>query len=383
MDEIDLQSLLDQQDGYVQPTYDYAEPTFDTSYYQSLFSPEDYTSLYGSNYSDVLGALDNIDSTGKIDVLSLLNASDPTQLAISYPAGSLSDRLGYLTGQYAPATSYLDTSGGVFENPLDYMTSNIYDTLGQGGESAQTFVRDNRTGEIVGYLDDSGNLQYYGNMEGYAPQGTTQDRMSAAGKLASAAASTAGKTTAQKIAEKRNQQELKQIAAEQAFQNSAANKALSMASGLGTVLQALIAKKKGATTSSRGNEGQAFAPTYIPSSAPKTVYQKKASGGSIKNAGGLLSVAEQLMNALGQATEHKGLIRGDDGGQDDVVDVKAAPGEYVMDAEIVSALGDGNNEAGAKKLDNMRVNIRKHKRQGGLSSIPPKAKQPEQYMKGK
>ena len=52
-----------------------------------------------------------------------------------------------------------------------------------------------------------------------------------------------------------------------------------------------------------------------------------------------------------------------------------------MDAEIVSALGDGNNEEGARKLDQMRVNVRKHKRTGGLTSIPPKAKAPEQYMK--
>jgi hypothetical protein len=54
----------------------------------------------------------------------------------------------------------------------------------------------------------------------------------------------------------------------------------------------------------------------------------------------------------------------------------------VIDAESVAALGDGNNAAGAKKLDAMRHNIRKHKRGGPLSSIPPKAKRPEQYLKG-
>jgi len=70
------------------------------------------------------------------------------------------------------------------------------------------------------------------------------------------------------------------------------------------------------------------------------------------------------------------------GGQDDVVKALLAPGEYVFDAEIVSALGDGSTEAGAKKLDQFRKNIRKHKRTGGLSSIPPRAKPVEKYLKG-
>jgi len=78
-----------------------------------------------------------------------------------------------------------------------------------------------------------------------------------------------------------------------------------------------------------------------------------------------------------------GFLQGSAGGQDDVVDIKAAPGEYVFDAEVVSALGDGNSEAGAAKLDQMRHNIRAHKRSGGLSQIPPRAKSTEQYLKGK
>ncbi len=69
------------------------------------------------------------------------------------------------------------------------------------------------------------------------------------------------------------------------------------------------------------------------------------------------------------------------GGQDDVVPAILAPGEYVMDAEIVSALGDGNNETGAKKLDQFRKNVRAHKRGGGLSEIAPKAREIEAYLK--
>ena len=167
----------------------------------------------------------------------------------------------------------------------------------------------------------------------------------------------------------------KQAAAKAAYENSGTGKALTGLQGALAVAQALMGKNKGATTTARGNQGQAFSPTYVGSSTPKTLYAK---GGSIEGKGGLLNLAEQMAYQLAHS---KGLIQGEGGGQDDVVDVKAAPGEYVMDAEIVSALGDGNNKEGARKLDQMRVNIRKHKRTGGLTSIPPKAKAPEQYMK--
>lgn len=86
--------------------------------------------------------------------------------------------------------------------------------------------------------------------------------------------------------------------------------------------------------------------------------------------------------AAGGST-NAGPVRGYGGGQDDVVQAEMAPGEYVLDAESVSALGDGNNEEGARKLDEMRKNIRKHKRGGALSSIPPRAKDPMKYFGGK
>jgi len=54
----------------------------------------------------------------------------------------------------------------------------------------------------------------------------------------------------------------------------------------------------------------------------------------------------------------------------------------MMDADTVSALGDGNTDAGAKKLDQMRQNIRAHKRAAPKNKIPPKAKNPEAYLKG-
>jgi len=76
-----------------------------------------------------------------------------------------------------------------------------------------------------------------------------------------------------------------------------------------------------------------------------------------------------------------GYLNGYSGGQDDDINAKLSDGEYVIDASTVSDLGDGNNANGAKKLDQMRRNIREHKR-GGSINMPPKAKSLLSYMRG-
>lgn len=70
------------------------------------------------------------------------------------------------------------------------------------------------------------------------------------------------------------------------------------------------------------------------------------------------------------------------GGQADNVDALLSPGEYVIDADVVSALGDGSNDAGARRLDEMREAIRRHKRSAPASAIPPLARSPLAYLKG-
>lgn len=74
------------------------------------------------------------------------------------------------------------------------------------------------------------------------------------------------------------------------------------------------------------------------------------------------------------------LITGQGGGQSDKITINASPGEYIMDADVVSALGDGDTNEGARRLDEMRENVRKHKRSANHKSIPPKSKKPEDYM---
>lgn len=92
----------------------------------------------------------------------------------------------------------------------------------------------------------------------------------------------------------------------------------------------------------------------------------------------------QPMGALGAFAERHppGMVMGQGGGQEDNVRAALSPGEYVFDADAVSALGDGNNDEGARRLDKMRENIRAHKRAAPANKIPPKAKQPQAYLKG-
>lgn len=73
---------------------------------------------------------------------------------------------------------------------------------------------------------------------------------------------------------------------------------------------------------------------------------------------------------------------GSTGRSDDIL-ARLSDGEYVVDAETVALLGDGSNEAGARKLDEFRVNLRKDKgRKLARGQFSPKAKHPAKYMKG-
>lgn len=97
-----------------------------------------------------------------------------------------------------------------------------------------------------------------------------------------------------------------------------------------------------------------------------------------------VSVIRTRQRALDEAAgyaEGGRYVRGGTAGQEDKVQALLSDGEYVMDADVVSALGDGNNEAGAARLDKMRENIRSHKRSAPAGKIPPKAKSPEAYLK--
>lgn len=72
-------------------------------------------------------------------------------------------------------------------------------------------------------------------------------------------------------------------------------------------------------------------------------------------------------------------VGGPGGGQDDVVPAMLSTDEYVIPADVVAHLGDGNPQEGGLRIDRMIENIRTHKTSKG-GKHPPMAKPVERYM---
>lgn len=89
------------------------------------------------------------------------------------------------------------------------------------------------------------------------------------------------------------------------------------------------------------------------------------------------AMAQGGLNAMAR------FVRGGGTGRSDEIDAKLSDGEYVIDAETVAMLGDGSSKAGAKRLDEMRAAIRKHKGKTlARGKFSPDAKSPLTYLKG-
>jgi hypothetical protein len=89
------------------------------------------------------------------------------------------------------------------------------------------------------------------------------------------------------------------------------------------------------------------------------------------------AMAQGGLNAMAR------FVRGGGTGRSDEIDAKLSDGEYVIDAETVAMLGDGSSKAGAKRLDEMRAEIRKHKGKTlARGKFSPDAKSPLSYLKG-
>lgn len=123
----------------------------------------------------------------------------------------------------------------------------------------------------------------------------------------------------------------------------------------------------------------------VPYGDPSSNYNRPISSQYFVNRakGGLSnpSHSDHIPEFITGATGHFVQGRGD--GQSDDIPAMLADGEYVFDADTVAALGNGSSKAGALQLDKMREAIRKHKRSAPHDKIPPKAKSPLEYLKGK
>lgn len=76
-------------------------------------------------------------------------------------------------------------------------------------------------------------------------------------------------------------------------------------------------------------------------------------------------------------------VTGPGDGTSDSIPARLANGEYVLDAQAVSMLGNGDNSAGAKRLDEFRKNLRAHKGAAlAKGKMAPDAKPIHKYMGG-
>ena len=97
-----------------------------------------------------------------------------------------------------------------------------------------------------------------------------------------------------------------------------------------------------------------------------------------------LTPVDQTMAAGGPVFMSEGgagarYVEGEDGGTADTVDALLSSGEFVIPADVVSALANGNNKAGAKILDEFVRQVRAHKQENGVE-LPPDAKTPLEYI---
>ena len=119
---------------------------------------------------------------------------------------------------------------------------------------------------------------------------------------------------------------------------------------------------------------------------------KAATGGSIA---ALLAVGGASKSGRGSTAlvPHSGKMRvdfrhgdavtGPGDGQSDDIPAMLADGEFVFPADVVSALGNGSTKAGSDKLYEMMHSIRARARKAHPKSLPPPAKSPLEYLRGK
>jgi hypothetical protein len=67
-------------------------------------------------------------------------------------------------------------------------------------------------------------------------------------------------------------------------------------------------------------------------------------------------------------------VKGAGDGTSDSIAAMLANGEFVIPADVVSSLGNGSNDSGAKVLDEFLRTIRAHKRKASPKGLPPDSK---------
>ena len=116
----------------------------------------------------------------------------------------------------------------------------------------------------------------------------------------------------------------------------------------------------GATT--RANGGSIGSnPAGVPMEMPTVPGSPEGHNPQFFSEGGLSSIQHRY-------------VTGDGDGTSDSIPAMLANGEFVIPADVVSSLGNGSNDSGAKVLDEFLETIRKHKQKHGAKQLPPDSK---------
>jgi len=82
----------------------------------------------------------------------------------------------------------------------------------------------------------------------------------------------------------------------------------------------------------------------------------------------------------GLASMENTYVKGEGDGTSDSVEAMLADGEFVIPADVVSKLGNGSSDAGAKVLDNFLLTIREHAQKHDPKNLPPDSKGALAYL---
>jgi hypothetical protein len=107
--------------------------------------------------------------------------------------------------------------------------------------------------------------------------------------------------------------------------------------------------------------------------------QRIAQGGPIGYKGGG-DVQEHHPEFFSEGGLKHTFVEGDGDGTSDSVPAMLANGEFVIPADVVSSLGNGDNKSGAKVMDQFLQTVRSHKRDAEPNKLPPDSKGPLGYL---
>jgi hypothetical protein len=96
--------------------------------------------------------------------------------------------------------------------------------------------------------------------------------------------------------------------------------------------------------------------------------------------GGLIEGHNPQFYSEGGASMANRYVQGNGDGTSDSIPAMLANGEFVIPADVVSSLGNGSNDSGAKVLDEFLRVIRAHKQKHDARRLPPNSKGPLSYL---